>query len=82
MAGLSMLRKRRFPTIGSVMRGIILGAIGLLGGTGFILYSQLGFSVLLHSLLNLGLLSVANILVAFVLLVVYSIVGRLLDPGV
>lgn len=82
MAGLSMLRKRRFPTIGSVTRGTILGTIGLIGSISFILYSQFGFSVFLRSLFNLGILSVPSILVAFALLVVYSIVGRLLDPGV
>jgi serine/threonine protein kinase len=82
MAGLSMLRKRRFPTIGSVIRGTILGALGLFGGISVILYSQFGLSVFLRSLLNIGLLSSANVLVAFALLVIYSIFGRLLDPGV
>ncbi|HEY5002369.1 MAG TPA: protein kinase [Ktedonobacteraceae bacterium] len=81
MAGLSMLRKRRFPTIGSVIRGTILGTIGLFGSISVILYSQFGLSVFLHSLLNIGLLSSANVLVAFALLIIYSILGRLLDPG-
>lgn len=82
MAGLSILRKRRFPSIGSATRGTILGAIGLLGSIGFILYSQFGPSTLLRSLFNIGFLTITNGVLAFALLAVYSIVGRLLDPGV
>jgi serine/threonine protein kinase len=81
MAGLSMLRKRRFPTIGSATRGTILGAITLFGSISVILYSQFSVSVFLRSLFNIGLLSSANVLVAFALLVIYSVLGRLLDPG-
>lgn len=82
MAGLSMLKKRRFPTIGSTTRGTILGALGMFGSISVILYSQFDLSIFLHSLFNIGLLSIANVLVAFALLVIYSIIGRLLDPGV
>ena len=80
MAGLSMLGKKRYPTIGSVMRGSILGAIGFFGSIGFILYSRFGLPLLIKSIFNIGILGVANVAVAFALLVVYSIMGRLLDP--
>jgi serine/threonine protein kinase len=85
MAGLSMLSKRRFPSIGSATRGTILGTIGLLGGIGFTLYIQIPYTQFgpvtpLRLLFNVALLSIPNILLAFALLVVYSIVGRLLDP--
>jgi serine/threonine protein kinase len=82
LAGLSMLRKRRIPSIGSVTRGTVLGAVGLFGGISFILYSQFSRALLLGSVLNIGLLGITNVLVAFALLLVYSIFGRLLDPGV
>ncbi len=80
LAGLSMLRKRRYPGIGSAIRGTILGAIGLFGSIGFIFYRQLGPSTLIRSLFNIGILGIANIAVALAFLVVYSILGRLLDP--
>ncbi len=81
MAGLSMLRKRRYPGIGSATRGTILGALALFGSISFIFYSQFGLSLLIKSLFNIGILGAVNVAVAFALLVVYSIMGRLLDPG-
>jgi serine/threonine protein kinase len=81
LAGLSMLRKRRFPSIGSATRGTILGALALFGSIGFVFYSQFGLSVLLKSAFNIGIVGIANVVLAFALLVTYSILGRLLDPG-
>jgi serine/threonine protein kinase len=81
LAGLSMLRKRRFPNIGSATRGTILGALALFGSIGFVFYNQFGLNVLLRSAFNISIVGIANILLAFALLVIYSILGRLLDPG-
>ena len=81
LAGLSMLRKRRFPSIGSATRGTILGALALFGSIGFVFYSQFGLYILLKSAANIGLVGIANVVIAFVFLIIYSIMGRLLDPG-
>lgn len=74
-AGLSMLKKRKYPTISSSIRACILSAIALACCVGFILNQA-------HELrlfLQIGTIALLNIGIGFVSLVVYSIVVRLIN---
>ena len=75
--GLTMLRKRKYPTVGSSTRAMILAAIGLAISIGFVLYNLSN----LKNFPTLGLIALANIVVCYVILVVYSIVIGLIDPA-
>ncbi len=75
VAGLSMLKKRRCPTISSSMRACILAAIALACCMSFILNQA-------HELRlfpQIGITALLNIGIGFVSLVIYSIVARLID---
>ena len=74
-AGLSMLRKRKYPTVSSSIRACILTIIALACCIGFMLNQanelRLFPQIAIIALLNIG--------IGFVSLVVYSIVVRLID---
>jgi serine/threonine protein kinase len=75
--GLSMLGPRKFPSIGTAIRSIILAIIALAIVIGFVLYSTREF----HLFLTISLIVLANIAISLILLIVYSIVGRLINIG-
>ncbi|HWS83545.1 MAG TPA: protein kinase [Ktedonobacteraceae bacterium] len=74
-AGLSMLKKRKYPTITSSIRACILTAIGLACCIGFILNQANALGLFLQ----IGTIALLNIGIGFVSLVVYSLVVRLID---
>jgi len=74
-AGLSMLKKRKYPTISSSIRACVLTAIGLACCIGFILNQ----ANQLRLFPEMGIVALLNIGIGFVSLVVYSIVVRLID---
>ncbi|GCF11502.1 serine/threonine-protein kinase [Dictyobacter arantiisoli] len=75
--GLSRLRPRKFPSIGSSIRATILAIIVLAIEVGYVLYN----TRLLRIFPTVGLDVLANIVICFIALIVYSIVGRLIDPA-
>lgn len=75
VAGLSMLKKRKYPTISSSMRACILTAIALACCISFILNQ----AHLLRLFPQIGITALLNIGIGFVSLVIYSIVVRLID---
>lgn len=77
MTGLTMIRKRRYPTIGSVTRASILAIIGLAASIGFLLYRWHD----LRFFQPIGVVALANVVVAFIILAVYSIMARLIDTN-
>ena len=75
VAGLSLLKKRNYPTISSSLRACILTAIALACCIGFILSQA-------HELWlfpQIGITALLNIGIGFVALVVYSIIVKLID---
>jgi serine/threonine protein kinase len=79
-SGLTMLGRRRFPSIGSAIRSALLSLIVLGIFTGFALYSsyKLRFQAIF---LTGGLVLLVDIALALVVLIVYSIFARLIDFG-
>jgi hypothetical protein len=74
-AGLSTLKKRKYPTISSSIRACILVAIALACCIGFILNQADELRLFPQA----GTIALLNIGIGFVSLVVYSIVVRLID---
>lgn len=74
-AGLSMLKKRKYPTVSSSIRACILTIIALACCIGFILNQA--NELRLFPLI--GIIVLLNIGIGFVSLVIYSIVVRLID---
>jgi serine/threonine protein kinase len=88
LAGLSKFRRHVVPTLGSSFRACFLAAIGLLVFFGWPLYRAFRIDPLLfqrvsgiHTAEHLGLTLVINVFVSFVLLVIYSALGALIDPS-
>ncbi|GLV60010.1 hypothetical protein KDH_68330 [Dictyobacter sp. S3.2.2.5] len=77
IAGLSMLRRRKFPSIGSSIRACLLAAIAMAAVVGFIIYNARGWRLFPE----IGLIVLINIVISLVILIVYSIMGRLIDPA-
>ncbi|GCE20726.1 protein kinase domain-containing protein [Dictyobacter kobayashii] len=77
ITGLTMLRRRKFPSIGSSIRASLLAVIALAAIVGFILYNAKE----LRLFPELGLIVLINIAISLIILVVYSIMGRLIDPA-
>ena len=78
--GLSMLLKiKKYPTISSAIRATILAIIGLAAVLGGTLYSVNIRE--LRRFPHAGIVLLITIAISFVLLIVYSIVGRLIDAG-
>jgi serine/threonine protein kinase len=76
--GLSMLLKiKKYPTISSVIRATILSIIGMAAVLGLTLYNAHELRRFPHA----GITLLVTIAISFVLLIVYSIVGRLIDAG-
>jgi hypothetical protein len=75
--GLTMLGKRKYPSISSVTRAILLALILFAATLGFLLYSvgELRFFP------AVGLVMLVNLAIALVLLIVYSVIVRLIDPA-
>ncbi len=88
LAGLSKFRKHVVPTLGSSFRACFLAAIGLFVFFGLPLYRAFKYDPLLfrtaagiHTAEHLGLTLVINVFVSFILLVIYSALGALIDPS-
>ncbi|GCE13120.1 serine/threonine protein kinase [Tengunoibacter tsumagoiensis] len=77
LTGLTKLR-RKYPSVGSVTRAVLLAAIGLAASLGFVLYQLQELS----SYQFLGLVLLCNLIISFAILVVYSIMIRLVDPSI
>ncbi|GCE28265.1 hypothetical protein KDA_37490 [Dictyobacter alpinus] len=77
LTGLSMLRPRKFPSIGSSIRASLLAVIAMAAALGYILYSAKA----LRLFPELGIIILANIIVSLIILLIYSIMGRLIDPA-
>lgn len=75
--GLSMLGYRKFPSIGTSIRSMLLAIIALAIVIGMVLYNTQEFSLFP----SIGLIVLENIAISFVILIVYSIVGRLINIG-
>lgn len=73
--GLARLGRRKFPSIGSSIRSAILAIIALAIVIGLVLYNTQEFRLFP----TIGLIVLANIAISFILLIVYSIVGRLIQ---
>ncbi|GHO84984.1 serine/threonine-protein kinase [Dictyobacter formicarum] len=77
LTGLTMLRRRKFPSIGSSIRASLLAVIGLAAVISFILYNAKEWRLFPE----IGLIVLINIAISLIILVVYSIMGRLIDPA-
>lgn len=75
--GLAMLGRRRLPSIGSCIRSALLALIILSGFVGFIMFSAYPsryYALFLAS----GIVILVNVIIAFAVLVIYSIVAHLI----
>jgi serine/threonine protein kinase len=75
--GLTMLGKRKYPSISSVLRATLLSLILFAAAIGFILYHANA----LRSFPSIGLVLLLNLLIALIFLIVYSVIIRLIDPA-
>ena len=88
LAGLSKFRRHIFPTVGSSFRACFLAALGLLVFFGLPLYRAFTYNPYLfrtaagiHSAEHLGLTLVINVFVSFILLLIYSAIGAIINPS-
>jgi hypothetical protein len=79
-SGLTMLGRRRFPSIGSAIRSALLSVIVLGIFDGFVMYNYYKGHILAEFLVS-GTVLLINIAIALIILLVYSIFARLIDFG-
>ena len=72
--GLAMLGRRKFPSIGSSIRSTILAIIIFAVIIGLVLFNTKEVSLFT----SIGLIILANIAISFIMLIIYSIIGRLI----
>jgi serine/threonine protein kinase len=75
--GLTMLRKRRYPSLSSVTRAMLLSLLVFAATLAFLLYSINA----LRAFPGIGLILLANLAIALLLLTTYSVIIRLIDPA-
>jgi Serine/threonine protein kinase len=76
--GLAMLGRRRLPSIGSCIRSALLAIIILGGFVAFIAFSAYPSKYHAPVLLSSGIVILVNVIIAFAVLVVYSIIAHLI----
>ena len=76
-AGLSMLRRRRFPSINSSIRALLLTVIALACYGVYLFYQH----NLWKHIVTVGFPTLITVGIGFIALIIYSVIGRLIDTG-